>query len=166
MAFKRKLDTSEDSYPVVSSLFSRPSCDNIEVSVSTLPSFLSTQNTKQMKLIPFPSGDDDDVAMLESPVYDFEAHHTRLRSTASSVSSSSLSTSPVGNSMMDLYPEVNTDPTSSSVGLLQPNGSMTSLNHANCTQIPKLRMACAAGPHGQRTMFAFCEQCGSIEMLD
>ena len=35
----------------------------------------------------------------------------------------------VGYPMMELYPEVNTDPTSSpSVGLLQPNGSMTSLN--------------------------------------
>ena len=101
-----------------------------------------------MKLIPFPSDDDNDVAMLESPVYDFEAYHIRLRSTASSVSSSSLSTSrecapvmtgkrtrlkfnvtAIGNTMMDLYPEVNTDPTSSpSIGLLQPNGSMTSLN--------------------------------------
>ena len=91
MAFKRKLDTSEDSYPVVSPFFARRSCDNIEV--STLPSFPSPQNTKQMKLIPFPSGDDDDVAMSESPVYDFEAYHIRLRSTASSVSSSSLSTS-------------------------------------------------------------------------
>ena len=46
-----------------------------------------------MKLIPFPSGDDDDVAMTESPVYDFEAYHVRLPSTASSVSSSSVSTS-------------------------------------------------------------------------
>jgi len=35
----------------------------------------------------------------------------------------------VGYPLMDLYPEVNTDPTSSpSIGLLQPNGSMTSLN--------------------------------------
>ncbi|KAF9793049.1 hypothetical protein BJ322DRAFT_98212 [Thelephora terrestris] len=140
MAYKRKLDTSEDSYPV---------------------------NTKQIKLIPFPSATNDDVAMSESPVYDFEAYHSRLCSTASSVSSSSLSTSPVGNPMMDLYPEVNTDPASSpSIGLLQPNGSMTSLKHASCTQIPKLKMACSAGPHGQRTMFALCEQCGSIEMLD
>ena len=102
-----------------------------------------------MKLIPFPSAvGDDDVAMSESPVYDFEAYHVRLRSTASSVSSSSLSTSrecatastnnqtrlkldivAIGNPMMDLYPEVNTDPASSpSIGLLQPNGSMTSLN--------------------------------------
>jgi len=102
MAFKRKLDTSEDSYPVVSPFFARRSCDNIEV--STLPSFPSPQNTKQMKLIPFPSGDDDDVAMLESPVYDFEAHHIRLRSTASSVSSSSLSTS------RECAPVLNTEP--------------------------------------------------------
>ena len=91
MAFKRKLDTSEDSYPVVSPFFARRSCDNIEV--STLPSFSPPQSTKQMKLIPFPSGDDDDVAMTESPVYDFEAYHVRLPSTASSVSSSSVSTS-------------------------------------------------------------------------
>ena len=101
-----------------------------------------------MKLIPFPSDDNNDVAMLESPVYDSEAYHVRLRSTASSVSSSSSSTSrectsvffengarlnldviAVGTTMMDLYPEVNTDPTSSpSIGLLQPNGLMTSLN--------------------------------------
>ena len=33
----------------------------------------------------------------------------------------------VGYPMMDLYPEVNTD-SSPSIGLLQPNGSMTSHN--------------------------------------
>lgn len=36
----------------------------------------------------------------------------------------------------------------------------------NCSQIPKLRMACAAGLNGQRTMWAHCEQCGAIEMVD
>lgn len=40
-----------------------------------------------------------------------------------------LNVTAVGNPMMDLYPEVNTDPNSSaSIGLLQPNGPMTSLN--------------------------------------
>ena len=40
------------------------------------------------------------------------------------------------------------------------------VNSQNCSQIPKLRMACAAGLNGQRTMWAHCEQCGAIEMVD
>jgi hypothetical protein len=36
----------------------------------------------------------------------------------------------------------------------------------NCTQLPKLRMACAAGPGRARTMWSSCEQCGAIAMVD
>ena len=36
----------------------------------------------------------------------------------------------------------------------------------NCTQIPKLRVACEAGPNGQRSMWAMCEQCGAINMVE
>ncbi|KAI0779993.1 hypothetical protein C8Q74DRAFT_732331 [Fomes fomentarius] len=36
----------------------------------------------------------------------------------------------------------------------------------NCTQIPKLRMACSAGPNGRRSMWAHCEECGAIEMVN
>lgn len=35
-----------------------------------------------------------------------------------------------------------------------------------CSQIPKLRVACASGLNGQRTMWSFCEQCGAISMVE
>lgn len=37
---------------------------------------------------------------------------------------------------------------------------------SHCSQIPKLRVACAAGLNGQRTMWSFCEQCGAISMVE
>jgi len=40
------------------------------------------------------------------------------------------------------------------------------VHRRNCTQIPKLRMACASNSHGQRSMWSHCEQCGAIEMMD
>ncbi|KAI9452475.1 hypothetical protein BJY52DRAFT_1205662 [Lactarius psammicola] len=55
-------------------------------------------------------------------------------------------------------------PPQKSVGLLEPKNN--SFHHGNCTQIPKLRVACASGSHGQRTMWSHCEQCGAIEMID
>ncbi|KAJ6497868.1 hypothetical protein C8R45DRAFT_1052626 [Mycena sanguinolenta] len=56
-------------------------------------------------------------------------------------------------------------PPSPSVGLLQPSGAF---NHhgSGCSQIPKLKVACASGLNGQRTMWSFCEQCGAISMVD
>jgi len=37
---------------------------------------------------------------------------------------------------------------------------------ANCTQIPKLRVACASSVNGHRTMWSHCEQCGAISMVE
>lgn len=36
----------------------------------------------------------------------------------------------------------------------------------NCIQIPKLKIACATGVNGQRTMWSHCEQCGAISMVE
>jgi len=41
-----------------------------------------------------------------------------------------------------------------------------STSSSNCTQIPKLRIACASSGNGQRTMWSHCEQCGAISMVD
>ncbi|KAF6760050.1 hypothetical protein DFP72DRAFT_94017 [Ephemerocybe angulata] len=78
----------------------------------------------------------------------------------------------------------NNQPPSPQVGLIQPVSSnfvhhgcvalpqsrdrrkLTFLTRTNCTQIPKLRMACASGVNGQRTMWSHCEQCGAISMVD
>jgi len=145
MALKRKLDSSEDVYPI---------------------------NTKQIKLIPFPSASDDDVTMSDAPMYELEAYHTRLSSTASSNSSYSPAISPSTYPTLELYPEMNStdfvssSPITSSLGLLQPKGPMSTSSHQHCTQIPKLRVACSSGPHGQRMMYTLCEQCGCIEMVD
>ncbi|KIJ18659.1 hypothetical protein PAXINDRAFT_71105, partial [Paxillus involutus ATCC 200175] len=51
------------------------------------------------------------------------------------------------------------------VGLMQPVSSFTH-HGSHCSQIPKLRVACSAGPDGSRTMWSFCEQCGAISMVD
>jgi len=149
---------------------------------------ISPINTKQLKLIPFPNfASDDDVAMSDAEPYYPDAHHVRLPSDVSS-NSSNASDSPVGGSpaypSFDLYPlpffttqgAVNPDshnfahyaaqsPKPQNVGLLQPSG-LFSHHGSNCSQIPKLRVACAAGLHGQRTMWSFCEQCGAISMVE
>ncbi|KAF7797966.1 hypothetical protein EIP86_009173 [Pleurotus ostreatoroseus] len=148
---------------------------------------------KRPNLIPFPQTEMDvDVAMSDSssdaglltplsiPDYSF---HARLPSNASTISSdvSSLSNSPTSSPYYPhfvLYPAVDQEmsadtpnyfsqPTASPkpVGLIQPRGNSFT-HHGNCHQIPKLRMSCAAGPNGQRTMWAHCEQCGAIEMVD
>ncbi|KAF8972921.1 hypothetical protein BDZ97DRAFT_1648676 [Flammula alnicola] len=112
--------------------------------------------------------------------------HSRLQSNASSISSNA-SDSPVTNSpaypTFDLYPlpffsnagsvEPNShdysyysrQSPSPQVGLLQP--SSTFIHHgSDCTQIPKLKVACASGANGQRTMWSHCEQCGAISMVE
>ncbi|PIL33981.1 hypothetical protein GSI_03689 [Ganoderma sinense ZZ0214-1] len=146
-------------------------------------------NGKQQKLIPFPNASSDldsDVAMSDASISDLEpltipAHHfhTRLPSDVS-YASSSTSDSP-RNSLFDLYPSdcdsymgISAhgfpDPTpytsQKSVGLMQPRGNNFTHHGQNCTQIPKLRMACSAGPNGRRSMWAHCEECGAIEIVD
>ncbi|KAI0287449.1 hypothetical protein BC826DRAFT_865209, partial [Russula brevipes] len=113
-------------------------------------------------------------------------HHMRLDSGASTSSSSDFGDGP---SSSPAYPPFNfypnpffgsdgsVDPDSHNfsrystsppprrtVGLLEPKNSF--LHRGNCTQIPKLRVACASSSHGQRTMWSHCEQCGAIEMID
>lgn len=141
-------------------------------------------NAKQLKLIPFPTlSTDDDVAMSEAgPIY-AESHHIRFASNASSESSnasSSPNSSPScpsfdirplpffdqsGTTSLESYTiSHSAGQSSKSVGLLQPSTSFA--HHGNCSQIPKLRIACAPGLHGQRTMWSFCEQCGAISMVE
>ncbi|KAJ7350276.1 hypothetical protein DFH08DRAFT_105701 [Mycena albidolilacea] len=107
-------------------------------------------------------------------------HLTRFPSNASSTSDSSSPAYPA----FDLYPlpffgpDGNVDPNSHSfahymsqqppspsVGLLQPSNGFTH-HGSGCSQIPKLKVACASGLNGQRTMWSFCEQCGAISMVD
>lgn len=142
---------------------------------------------KQLKLIPFPNIEsDNDVAMSEAESTYPDVVHMRLPSNASSVSSNAFN-SPVFESSsysgFDIYPLpfLNNDgsmkPNSHSYlhyvdqslkhhfGLLQPSSGFRH-HGTGCSQIPKLRVACASGPNGQRTMWSFCEQCGAISMVD
>ncbi|RPD78505.1 hypothetical protein L226DRAFT_598099 [Lentinus tigrinus ALCF2SS1-7] len=145
-------------------------------------------NGKQAKLVPFPNSShlDSDVAMSDASMSDLEplsipAHpfHIRLPSNASYASSAS-SDSP-RNSLFDLYPtesdsymsvsahgfpDSTVNASQKSVGLIQPKGNGFTHHGQNCAQIPKLRMACSAGPNGRRSMWAHCEECGAIEMVD
>ncbi|TFK75340.1 hypothetical protein BDN72DRAFT_832201 [Pluteus cervinus] len=136
-------------------------------------------HSKQLKLVPFPNLPiDNDVAMSEAePMYP-EVHHLRLPSDVSSTSSNASPTA----SPFDIRPSpffdntesVNLDShnftpspiqTTKAVGLLQPSNSFTH-HGTGCSQIPKLRIACAPGLQGHRTMWSFCEQCGAISMVD
>ncbi|KAF9451299.1 hypothetical protein P691DRAFT_808287 [Macrolepiota fuliginosa MF-IS2] len=142
---------------------------------------------KQLKLVPFPNVEsDDDVAMSEAEPLCSDTFHMRLPSNASSASSNA-SNSPISEPLsyptFDTYPlpffsnDGSIDPNSHSYphyatqsldrhpGLLQPS---TGFRHhgTGCSQIPKLRVACASGLNGQRTMWSFCEQCGAISMVE
>ncbi|KAH7108109.1 hypothetical protein BKA62DRAFT_667086 [Auriculariales sp. MPI-PUGE-AT-0066] len=77
----------------------------------------------------------------------------------------------------DLYPlpgmDVDTTVSSSipatpAVGLMQPASQAGGFaqHGPQCTTIPKLRMSCAAGMYGRRTMWTHCETCGAIEMVE
>ncbi|KAG8213986.1 hypothetical protein J3R82DRAFT_10736 [Butyriboletus roseoflavus] len=133
------------------------------------------QTVKQLKLVPFPGYEPDhDVAMSDSSDSEQffpENHHTRLVSTAST-SSSSFGSSEAVDYGSPLYPRYSAhqptlDPSESPkvVGLMQP---VSTLSHhgSQCSQIPKLRVACSAAADGSRTMWSFCEQCGAISMVD
>ncbi|KAJ7502798.1 hypothetical protein B0H11DRAFT_1986398 [Mycena galericulata] len=138
-------------------------------------------NAKQLKLVPFPNYQPDEDSCMSDvqPI----AHHTRFPSNASSAAESPSSASPAYPTF-NLYPlpfftadgtvDPNShnfahyavqQPPSPSVGLLQPSSAF---NHhgSGCSQIPKLKVACASGLNGQRTMWSFCEQCGAISMVD
>ncbi|KAI9569710.1 hypothetical protein HD554DRAFT_2090262 [Boletus coccyginus] len=135
------------------------------------------QTVKQLKLVPFPAYEPDhDVAMSDSSSSDSEQffpenHHTRLVSIAST-SSSSFGLSEAVDYNSPLYPRYSAhqpalDPSESPkvVGLMQPSSTL-SHHGSQCSQIPKLRVACSAGLDGSRTMWSFCEQCGAISMVD
>ncbi|KAF7362072.1 hypothetical protein MVEN_00552800 [Mycena venus] len=145
----------------------------------------SPNNAKQLKLIPFPNYQpDQDSLMTDAEPISYDGpHHTRFPSNASSASDDSGSPA---YPTFDLYPlpffgaDGNVDPNSHnfahyaaqqqqppspSVGLLQPSGAF-SHHGSGCSQIPKLKVACASGLNGQRTMWSFCEQCGAISMVD
>lgn len=133
------------------------------------------QSAKQLKMVPFPNYEPDaDVAMSDSSSSDVEAyypetHHTRLASnTSTSSSSSDIDYSSPLYPRFQLYRPVLDETaldSAKTVGLLQPASSF-SHHGSSCSQIPKLRVACSAGPDGQRTMWSFCEQCGAISMVD
>ncbi|KAJ8077025.1 hypothetical protein PM082_001448 [Marasmius tenuissimus] len=139
----------------------------------------SYSNSKQQKLVPFPQyGSDDNMDSMMTEAEPFHAH-TRFSSNASSTSSDASSpptTPPFVYPSLDIYPvqdvAMHSDDLSSSpqappspVGLLQPTSAFQH-HGSNCSQIPKLRVACAPGLNGQRTMWSFCEQCGSISMVN
>ncbi|EIN11955.1 hypothetical protein PUNSTDRAFT_50762 [Punctularia strigosozonata HHB-11173 SS5] len=141
--------------------------------------FDDAPSAKVLKLVPFPTYDTDtDVAMSDvSSDFDLIPSHARPThlSSASSWSSASSSPSPVASyPALEIYPfpSDNNGQVSAvaeqSVGLIQPACDAPKLHHAgfNCTQIPKLRVACESGPGGRRTMWSHCEQCGAITMID
>jgi hypothetical protein len=128
------------------------------------------QTAKQLKLLPFPSSDSDcDAMMCDAPMdtdyTDYTAFHSRL---SSSASTSSISTDSPDYPVFELYPSPSESPSRMSppVGLMQPTKGQFTHHNLACVQIPKLRVACEAGPNGQRSMWALCEECGAIEMVD
>jgi len=136
----------------------------------------SAPYAKQLKCIPFPHYEpDNDVAMSDASSDSdgllsagSELYHTRLPSNASSVSSADSFA--VNYPTFDLYPisafdTPDVNESIKNVGLMQPSGSFAH-HGTSCSQIPKLRMACAAGPDGRRTMWSSCEDCGAISMVD
>ncbi|KAI5123849.1 hypothetical protein M0805_005667 [Coniferiporia weirii] len=130
------------------------------------------QSAKQLKLVPFPTSDsyaDMDIAMSDSALMDIDpvyaAFHSRLPSSASSDYSSDASLSEYP--MFDIYP-ASYPPSRASppVGMQQFSTLDFAHKRNDCKQIPKLRIACGAGPSGQRSMWAMCEECGAIEIVD
>lgn len=55
----------------------------------------------------------------------------------------------------------------SAVGLLQPQSITGDFVHhgANCSQIPRLRMASHPGLDGRRSLWSHCIECGAVEMV-
>ncbi|KDQ57673.1 hypothetical protein JAAARDRAFT_35364 [Jaapia argillacea MUCL 33604] len=118
--------------------------------------------------------------MLDHP------HHVRLDSTGSSSSSSGSPVTPdSAYPSFDLYPfplaygDMHTDPQQSNyflqspqqsqqaVAMMEPRNTVSMQHYSpNCSQIPKLRVACSTGVSGRRSMWSYCEQCGAIQMVD
>ncbi|KAI0062832.1 hypothetical protein BV25DRAFT_1824868 [Artomyces pyxidatus] len=152
----------------------------------------SVRCAKQLRLVPFPAYEpepDTDVTMSDasdSPAESasFDQHHLRLDSNSSTTSTESGNSSNFAYPSFNIYPNpffgpdglVDTNshtfsrystppPTQKPVGLFEPQNA--SAHHKqNCTQIPRLRVACAPGLNGQRSMWTQCMECGAIEMLD
>ncbi|KAF7315347.1 hypothetical protein MIND_00049300 [Mycena indigotica] len=126
---------------------------------------------KQIRLVPFPNSTTEEDVCMSDAQYE-GPYHSRFTSTVSDASSISPATSPAFS--QNTLPLSTTDanhfpdqhsPSASPVGLLQPSSSFAH-HGTSCNQIPKLKVACAAGSNGQRTMWSFCEQCGAISMVD
>ncbi|KAI9437576.1 hypothetical protein H4582DRAFT_2111788 [Lactarius indigo] len=128
----------------------------------------SDRCSKQLRLVPFPSYQADaDVAMSDassdaSPLEPIitEQHHMRLDSGVSTASSSDYGDVHFNAHIAPALPSFNFPPNPffGSDGSVDPD----SHNFARYS----LRVACASGSHGQRTMWSHCEQCGAIEMID
>lgn len=111
-----------------------------------------------MKLIPFPSSEPDvDIPVSDCTMdmdVDFfppQIHARRLSSSASSASA---------DSEFSLQASAQPSPTAT-------YSTLQFVHHrSDCKQIPKLRVACEAGPTGSRSMWALCEECQAIEMVD
>ncbi|KIK67039.1 hypothetical protein GYMLUDRAFT_37071 [Collybiopsis luxurians FD-317 M1] len=111
------------------------------------------------------------------PLYPHHYRNTSSASTASSYSSSSPTTPPTIYPSIEPYPlslipdiAMNTVSESyqspnSNIGLLQPHPDFKH-HGTGCSTIPKLRIACAPGLNGNRTMWSFCEDCGAISMVN
>ncbi|KAF9071034.1 hypothetical protein BDP27DRAFT_1419324 [Rhodocollybia butyracea] len=136
------------------------------------------QKPKQLKFVPFPNSDNDCMMSEAEPFY---AHHHYRNTSSTSSESSNTSNSPV-TPPSSLYPSVDPYPLSlipdvsmsnvtescqtsmPNVGLLQPHPDFKH-HGTNCSTIPKLRVACSPGLNGNRTMWAFCEDCGAISSI-
>ncbi|CAE6489391.1 unnamed protein product [Rhizoctonia solani] len=55
----------------------------------------------------------------------------------------------------------------STVGLMQPQTIASDFVHhgANCSQIPRLRIASHPGLDGRRSLWSHCIECGAVEMV-
>lgn len=55
----------------------------------------------------------------------------------------------------------------STVGLMQPQTAANDFIHhgANCSQIPRLRIASHPGLDGRRSLWSHCIECGAVEMV-
>ncbi|KAJ3859463.1 hypothetical protein F5051DRAFT_84180 [Lentinula edodes] len=133
------------------------------------------KNNKQLKLVPFPNYEPTIDCMMSDaqPFYDhYHFRNTSSASSASSHASCSPTTPPSSYPSVEPYPlslvpdVLESNQTSMpNVGLLQPHSDFKH-HGTNCSTIPKLRVACAPGLNGNRTMWSFCEECGAISMVN